>query len=155
MRNNKKLRTANKKLRDALAEMEEQLAFREGEVDHAMSTLDDERIAKDEARAELARVKAKAQEEVNRIHAKAHEEVARIKADARAKVAEYRAEAQKVLDQAKDQIKAERVRSATADLMLKKAQRHTSNYLLLKATHKVVSLDNHRLYGMTDSFFAP
>jgi regulator of protease activity HflC (stomatin/prohibitin superfamily) len=155
MRNNKKLRASNKKLRDALAEMEEQLAFRGGEVDHAMSTLDDERIAKEEARAELARVKAKAQEEVNRIHAKAHEEVARIKADAQAKIAEYKAEAQKVLDQAKERVNAERVRSATADLMLKKAQRHSRNNLLLKAAHKVVSLENHRLYGMTDSFFAP
>jgi hypothetical protein len=76
MRNNKKLCAAKKKLRDALADMEEQLGFRMGELDHAMSTLDEERAAKEEAQAELARVKAKA-----------HEEVARIKADAQAKVA--------------------------------------------------------------------
>jgi hypothetical protein len=155
VRNNKKLRAANKKMRNALAEMEEQLAFRGGEVDHAMSTLDDERVAKEEAQAELARAKAKAQEEVNRIHAKAHEEVARIKADAQAKVVEYKAEAQKVLDLANGQVKAERVRSATAAFMLKKAQRRSSDYLLLKAAHTVVSRENHRLYGMTDSFFVP
>jgi F0F1-type ATP synthase membrane subunit b/b' len=155
MRNNKKLRAANKKLREALAEMEEQLGFCGGEVDHAMSTLDEERAAKEEAQAELARVKAKAHEEIDRIKAKAYEEIARIKADAQAKVADYKAEAQKVLDQTKEQAKAERVLSATADLMLKKAKRHSSNYLLLKAVHKVVSQENHRLYGITDSFFAP
>ena len=125
------------------------------ELDHAMSTLDEERAAKEKAEEELARFQAKAQEEVNRIRAKAQEDVARILADAKARTAQYKAEAQKVLDLANGQVKTERVRSATAAFMLKKAQRQSSDFLRLKASHKVVSLENRRLYNMTDAFFAP
>jgi hypothetical protein len=166
MRNNKKLRASNKKLREELAETEEQLAFRVVEVDHAMLMLDDERVAKEKAQAELARVQAKAQEEVdrirakareevNRIHAKAHEEVARIKGEAQAIIEKNRAEAQNVVDLAKGQVKTERARALAVTFTLKKAQRRTSNFLQLKAAHKVISQDNHSLHGMAESRIAP
>jgi cell division septum initiation protein DivIVA len=144
--NNEELRAENEKLREELAEMEEQLAFREGELETAMSMLDDERVAKEEAQAEVARVKAKAQEEVNRIHAKAHEEVARIKGDAKAVIERNKANAQKMLDLANGQVKTERARTLAATFTLKKAQRHSRNHLLLKAALKVVSQDNARLH---------
>ncbi len=165
---NEKLRAANEKLREELAELEEQLAFRAVELDCAMSMLDAERVAKEEAQAELARVRAKAQEEVdrirakareevNRIHTKALEEIASIKGEDQAIIEKNRAEAQNVVDLAKGQVKTERARALAVTFTLKKAQRRTSNFLLLKAAHKVVSQDNHRLYrdGMAVESVAP
>ena len=60
--NNEELRAENERLREELAEMEERLAFREGELETAMSMHDDERVAKEEAREEVARIKARAGE---------------------------------------------------------------------------------------------
>ena len=162
--NMEELRAENEKLREELAEMEEQLAFREGELETAMSMLDDERVAKEEAQAEVARIKAEAQQEVDRIRAKAREEVNRIHDKALEEIArkkdEYKAsiaEAQNVVGLANGQAKTERARALAVTLTLKKAQRRSSNYLQLKAAHKVVSQDNHRLYrdGMTVESVAP
>jgi F0F1-type ATP synthase membrane subunit b/b' len=130
--------------------MEERLAFREGELETAMSMLDDERVAKEEAQAEVARIKAEAQqeverirakarEEVNRIHDKALEEIARKKGEYEAKNEKNKAEAQKVVDLAKGQVKTERARALAATFTLKEAQRDSRNHLRLKAAFKIVS----------------
>ncbi len=157
MRDNQKLRASNKTLREERAELEEQLALRMGELDCAMSMLDDERVAKEAAQAEVARIKAKAQEEVNRIHAKAHEEVARIKGEYQARIEKFKAEAQELVDLAKGQVKTERARALAATLTLKKAQRDSRNHLLLKAAFTVISQNKQRLYrdSMTVESVAP
>ncbi len=131
-----------------------------------MSMLDDERVAKEEAQAEVARIKAEAQqdvdrirvkarEEVNRIHDKALEEIARKKGEYEAKNEKNKAEAQKVVDLAKGQVKTERARALAATFTLKEAQRDSRNHLRLKAAFKVVSQANPSLYGMANSRTAP
>lgn len=139
VRNNRKLRAANKRLRDELADTQELLDMRMHETEHALQMLEEERAAKEEAQAELAKFKAKTRAEVEA------EVKAELKAEGEAKV---KAALDRIKANTEEKIRTERAKSAAMERMLKKAQRESKSYMTLKAAHKGMIL-------FADSFFAP